>query len=116
MRRLIVPVTCLIFMSLISCEQYIIDLPDVPTDVSYSADVQPIFDANCTACHNGGTDPNLSSGNSYDALIDDGFVDTGDPEASLIYVVLTEGAHASRATDLEKLTILGWIMEGAEDN
>lgn len=118
MKRLTLLAVSVMVGVLCSCEQYIIEGPDVPTDVSFSDDIQPIFNAggaNCVQCHNGGRDPDLSEGNSYDALIDGGYVDTDNPEESGIYTIFS-GSHASRATLEEQAFILGWVYEGAENN
>jgi hypothetical protein len=59
--------------------------------------------------------PDLRAEFSYEELIDGGYVDTGDPEASELYQTL-QGSHSSRATEEEKAIILGWITEGAQNN
>lgn len=118
MRRLILPVTCILFMSLIACEKYIIEAPDIEPGISFADQVQPIFTpdgADCVNCHSGGRPPDLRPENSYDALIDGGYVDTDDPESSVLYTKL-RGTHDSRATEEQKLTILQWITEGALNN
>jgi len=119
MRRLIFLLTGALFLTLSGCTKYQIPAPecpeDLPTNVSFSGDIQPIFNANCIVCHSGGQPPNLSEGWAYDELIDGGYVDTDFPCESEIYQVLT-GTHTGRATDDEVLTILGWIDEGAQDN
>ena len=98
-----------------SCEMYTIPKADVPTDVSYATDVQPIFDSKCVGCHGGGAiQPNLRPGNSYNALVNGGYVDTDDPESSSIYAKCAEG-HGG-ANQEEAATILGWIIEGAQNN
>ena len=118
MRRLTILAGSMIVI-LASCTQYEIPAPecpeDLPTNVSYSADVQPIFDANCVMCHSGGQSPDLRPDWSYDELIDGGYVDTDFPCSSKLYEILT-GSHDGRATDEEELIILGWMDEGAEDN
>ena len=41
----------------------------IPDTVSYSKDVQPLWDASCISCHKtGGTAPDLTSANSFSAL------------------------------------------------
>lgn len=115
MKRLIFITACVMIGFLCSCEKYIIPAPDVPTDVSFSADVQPIFNAKCVNCHGGNRAPDLRPNNSYNALVKGDYVNTDDPEASELYQVLL-GSHNSRATPDEKATILGWIYEGAENN
>jgi hypothetical protein len=108
---------------LAACTQYEIPKPpcpeDLPTGVSYSADVQPIFDQNCVMCHSGAQSPDLSPDWSYDELIEgtdsngNPFVDTEFPCASGLYEKLAAGHNAEEE---EILTILGWIDEGAQDN
>ena len=101
------------------CSDYIIPAPEypenIPENVSFSGDVQPIFDQNCVMCHGGGQVPTLLPGWSHDELISNGLVDTDFPCSSIIYEKLT-GNHSGRASDEEILTILGWIAEGAQDN
>ncbi len=119
MRRLMMILTGSLIVILSACTQYEIPAPecpeDLPTNVSYSADVQPIFDANCVGCHSGGQSPDLRPAWSYDELIDGGYVDTDFPCSSELYQKLI-GSHDGRATDEEELIILGWMDEGAEDN
>ena len=118
MRRLIMLLTGSLIVILAACTKYEIPKPpcpeDLPTNVSYSGDVQPIFDANCVMCHSGGQSPDLSPDWSYDELVPE-YVDTDFPCSSLLYETLT-GSHTGRASEDEVLTILGWIDEGAEDN
>jgi hypothetical protein len=105
----------MLLLLVVSCEQYIIPPPEVPEGVSYSADIQPIFNDNCVGCHSGGMPPDLRAEFSYDELIDGGYVDTDDPESSELYQKL-QGTHSSRATEEQKAIILGWIIEGAQNN
>ena len=104
---------------LAACTKYEIPKPpcpeDLPTGVSYAADVQSIFDSNCVMCHSGAQSPDLRPDWSYDELIDGGYIDTDFPCSSLLYETLT-GSHGDRIEDDQVLTILGWIDEGAEDN
>lgn len=116
MRRLNLPVTCLLVMSLFACEQYIIEKPEIQEGVSFSTQILPIFESACVSCHNGGIAPDLSAENAYEALFDGNYVDTLNAEGSEIYSKLRVGAHDSRATEEEKLLILQWITEGALNN
>ena len=119
MRRLLMILTGSLIVILAACTKYEIPKPpcpeDLPTNVSYSADVQSIFDNSCVMCHSGGQVPDLSPGWSYDELIDGDYVDTDFPCSSKLYEKLT-GSHADRVTEEDVLTILGWMDEGAEDN
>ena len=102
-------------MSLISCDDYIILKPVIEAGVSYSTQIQPIFDKGCVSCHPDIKDLDLSPEQSYDALFDGSYVDTLAPESSELYLKL-RGTHDSRATEEEKLIILQWITEGALNN
>jgi mono/diheme cytochrome c family protein len=103
-----------------------------PDPVSFSADVQPIFDSNCIGCHgqngNGGQD--LRAENSYANLV--GVDATGgagkrvvadDPESSVLYLKMTgapgvgsvmppTGGLPAEVTDI----VRQWVAEGALDN
>jgi len=95
--------------------EYPLDCPDGTLGVSYSGDIQPIFNSSCVSCHSGGQAPDLSEGWSYDELTEGGYVDTDSPCESDLYQVFS-GTHEGRATDEEADQILGWIQEGAQDN
>ena len=91
------------------------DFPDdFPTLISYSAQMQPFFDAKCVSCH-GGNSPNLESPGSYDNIINGGHVNTTDPPSSSLYTVLFD-FMGSNVTDGEKAMVLAWIEQGAIDN
>lgn len=100
--------------------------------VSFAADVQPIFNTNCTTCHglngNGGLD--LRPGEAYGNLVGvdaNGYagkrVVAGDPDASVIYRKLTgatgvggpmppAGMLPTETTDI----VRQWIAAGAAEN
>ena len=119
MRRVIIIVTGLVIAILSACSDYTIPTPpceEGATDVSYSGDIQPIFNSNCVSCHSGSQSPDLREGWSYDELIDGAYV--AEPEfacESTLYQIFS-GTHDGRASDDEILQILGWIQEGAQDN
>lgn len=105
--------------------------------ISFAADVQPIFTANCTTGCHGGRVPSsgldLSAGSAYEALVGvpsmcpDGrlLVAPGDAEASLLYQKVADvgGCGGSRMplgrsplSSEEIATIRGWICGGARDD
>src|SRR6478672_2132389 len=67
-----------------------------PQDVSFSGDLQPIFDANCTTsgCHDDkpSHNPSLVAGRSYNALMSGGYVNTAVPNSSVLYNEVKSGA------------------------
>ena len=119
MRRVIFLMTGLMILILSGCSNYEIPAPECPvgeTDVSYSGDIQPIFNNKCISCHSGNQAPDLSDGWSLEELVDGGYL--AEPEfacESSLYQVFS-GTHAGRLTDEELMQILGWIQEGAQDN
>lgn len=104
-----------------------------PTVVSFAADIQPIFDANCLDCHgaaaNGGLD--LRAAATPGSLVNVasvGYAGTrvvpGDPHTSVLYLKVEGDAstgarmpfgRAALAPAL-RLLIHDWIEQGALDN
>ncbi|HRG34387.1 MAG: hypothetical protein JNK69_04125 [Saprospiraceae bacterium] len=98
---------------------------EVTEVVSLTKDIQPVFNNSCSisGCHNsGGIKPNLSEGNSYNSLSNGGYVNTGSPEASGIYLWLA-GKRATpmppsgpaNPSNINQL-VLAWIKQGANNN
>jgi hypothetical protein len=98
-----------------ACEKVVYPPPEIPDQVSYSQDIQPIWDNNCINCHRGSRDPDLRKENSYASLVDGRYVNTDNPGDSELMKTLY-GSHDSRASEAEKQQILVWIGEGAKDN
>ena len=127
MKRYILP---LMFSSLLltACEKdynYIAPSTPPPTGgnnnstVSFSTDIQPIFNAHCNAapCHGGGNSPTLTAGSSYAEI--QNLVSTSNPTSSILYTEVNtgkmpEGSSKLPAADITK--ILTWIQEGAKNN
>ena len=95
-----------------------------PATVSFSKDIQPIFNANCntSGCHSG-TKPagnlNLESNQAYANLMDSksGYIDTMKPVNSILYVSMTSKTNPmppNGKLDACKIElVLKWIQEGA---
>ncbi|HWZ28672.1 MAG TPA: Ig-like domain-containing protein, partial [Gemmatimonadales bacterium] len=94
-----------------------------------SSDVQPIWTANCTSCHfTGGTNPNLTTGNSRAATVGVAAVCTsgtrivaGSSATSVLYLRMTGGSCgamppsgilAAATTNI----VRDWIDNGAQNN
>ena len=91
--------------------------------VSYTADIVPIFEKNCSisGCHAaGGIAPDLSSENAYLSLTSGGFVEIDNPENSRLYGFvsgkLTPAMPISGADPVIAAKILAWIQQGAQNN
>jgi len=104
---------------------------DVPAEgISYSQDVQPIYDQNCIDCHPGSGNLDLTADNSYAETVNvsaSGYsgilVVPGDPEASVLYKKIDgSGAYGSNMpvggslSQTQINTIKQWILEGAQNN
>jgi hypothetical protein len=91
----------------------------VPSTVTFSANIIPVFTANCakSGCHVKGVQaPDLSTANAYTSLIYYGYVDTDFPEQSAVYLKITTGSMKDKATDTDRALILKWIQQGALNN
>ncbi len=93
----------------------------LPTNVSFSSDVQPVFTRNCalSGCHVSlAVHPLLEAGLSYDALTKGGYVDVIVPTAGILYQEISEGNMPPNKpiSSREAGLILGWLSEGAKNN
>lgn len=99
------------------------DVPVIVDSVYFADDILPIFNADCntSGCHNtGGTPPDLSPGNAYDALINGNFIDVSTPENSELYKWMRGEYNLPMPLtgpdpDYNAL-ILAWITQGAKNN
>ena len=98
-------------------------LPPPPAGVSFSKDVIPVFNSNCSlsGCHNGVDHaPDLRASAAYDALWEGGFIDTIAPENSGLYLWMAglKGLPMPPSgviqTDVD--LVRQWIAEGALNN
>lgn len=93
--------------------------PPPPGDTtSFSLEVVPIWtEAGCTACHNGGQAPDLSSPDVYNIIVGEGLVVAEDPAASIIYTYpLPDEGHYKTYSSAQALLVQYWIDEGAKNN
>ena len=87
------------------------------SNLSYSADVQPIFTSKCVGCHGtGATSPDLTAANSFNSLNSLGLISTGNPSQSTLYVQMSSGTMATNCTPSDAATVLAWIEQGAKNN
>ena len=93
--------------------------------ISFIKGIIPRFQERCAVsdCHDGVTSatmpisPFLDSINAYNELWSGGYIDTANPENSLLYEsILPGGEMYEYATDADRATILEWIKEGALNN
>ena len=118
----VIPVLFLGLFLLFGCEKYSFGPPILPPKTySFQTDIQPIFTSKCIGCHGSGKQqPTLQDGLSYASLTGGGFISSdpeNSPETSILYQQITTGpGHTSILNDLQKLSILEWIRQGALNN
>jgi hypothetical protein len=100
-----------------SCEKYKYTPPavDPQTTWHFQADIQPIFTANCVACHAGSLSPDLRDGKSYQSLKGSGYINLP-AENSKLYKQMNTTSHLPRSTETDRLKVLYWITQGTQNN
>ncbi len=116
-----------IFLLLMGCYKdktvYFDTGEEITRQVSFSNDVVPIFNKSCniSGCHSpGGKTPDLSIVNAYTSLSNGGYVNTSDPQSSILYLWMT----GKKATPMPigginkdyNALVLAWIKQGAQNN
>lgn len=96
------------------------ETPDVDptTPVSYSTQIQPIWNDHCILCHkSGGTPPDLTAGNSFAQVNTSKYINTGSPAQSLL-VKRVDGSFSGHktVTAAQVALITVWIQQGATNN
>ncbi len=99
----------------------------LPATVSFNNDIIPIFNSNCSfsgchssASHSGGL--TLEATVAYSQLLNSGsgYVDTLNPELSLLYSRLISASNPmppnAKLNDCSKQLILKWIQQKAKNN
>ncbi|MCK5822267.1 MAG: hypothetical protein KAH17_10275 [Bacteroidales bacterium] len=112
-------VLLLMLAALWSCEYETIVPGEVVVDgpVSYSEDIAPVLDNQCSGCHGGATAPDLRIDKSWGDLNTMNLVDTNNPADSELVIKIESGhATSGNLTALQKALILKWIEQGALDN
>jgi hypothetical protein len=98
-------------------EKFIPPPIDTTVVISYSLDIQPVFDANCVSCHPSIYKPDLTPTNSYNALISGNYVVPGDPTGSKLYTKLKPGGSMASYCSSEQLALISsWIYADAKNN
>ncbi|MFO7863230.1 MAG: hypothetical protein R6U85_04460 [Salinivirgaceae bacterium] len=91
--------------------------PEVTDDVSFSADVEPIFStAGCTACHGGNQKPDLTAGNAYESLTSDPKYIDLDNEDNIYAMGAPDSGHFKNYTAEQAAIVKKWIELDAPNN
>ena len=98
------------------------DAGGLPTNVSLSSDVQPVFTKNCatSGCHEAipTYNPSLATGASYSSLTQGGFINILVPTSGILYQQISEGNMPPGApfSSHDANLIIAWLQEGAKNN
>lgn len=125
-RILVVTSIFILMLSLTNCYyDEVIEIEDIPanTAISFSNDIQPIFNTNCVSCHPSVSDPDLTEGNSYTFLTvtDPDMVVPNDADGSELYQrLLGIGGGimppSGALSDADISLVKNWINQGALNN
>lgn len=96
-----------------------VDPDGPPQAVSYKTDLEPIFVSQCakSGCHVAGIKkPNLTSPNSYQAIVNGGYVNLIVPKESLLYKEINGGMKEYIPSASDRQKVYDWIRNGAPNN
>ncbi len=96
---------------------------EITRTVSFASDIISIFNSSCntSGCHSsGGISPDLTVVNAYNSLRNGGFINTGDPQTSELYLWMTGKRGTpmplSGANKNFNALVFAWIKQGAQNN
>lgn len=124
----IIQYVMMLMVSLMATSCYYDEMPPeavipIPDTVSYSKDVQPLWDQSCISCHKpGATAPDLTAANSYAALVTNSkYVVSGNAAGSKLHKSLVGDGAAIMPTEGKwsdsKIALVDkWINDGALNN
>jgi hypothetical protein len=125
-RILGVTASLILILTLSSCyyDEVVEEVIIPNNDVSFAADIQPIFNTNCVSCHPTVAQPDLTEGNSYTALINlSGSIVPFDADASELMEMLNFEPGADNPmppqgvmSPINISLIRDWINQGALNN
>jgi hypothetical protein len=119
-----------LLLSLVSCSYEKVEPQgscEIPDNVSFSNDIQPVFDEHCNTagCHSGGNPKgnlNLEASKSYAQLWNkkSGYIDTLNPQFSVLYASMNSSSNPmppnGKLDKCELDLVLKWIQQKAKNN
>lgn len=91
--------------------------PPPDAEISFSNQIQPIFDTKCAGCHPPAAGLDLTPGNAYGSINKTPLIEPSNPSSSVIYTKpAPNGGHPGTYSQTESATVLQWIEQGAINN
>ena len=94
--------------------------PDGPPQaVSFKDDLEPLFNSKCatSGCHGAGAHkPEMTTGVSYQSIVNGGFVNTVVPKSSRLYIMINSEMSEYIPSPKDKAKVYDWIRNGAPNN
>jgi hypothetical protein len=126
MKKLIIYLTVVIVaVGITGCYKDVI-YPDVAADpdgppqaVSFSAEVAPLLNTKCAiaGCHvSGAHSPVLTTSQSYQALVNGGYVNVLLPKESILYKMINGEMREYIPLSADRQKVYDWIRNGALNN
>jgi hypothetical protein len=101
-----------------------VNIPAVPPNyegppqfVSYSKELSPLFNDQCSGCHKaGGPHPHLTSDVSYNEIVNGGFVNLVVPKESILYIQINGNMQQYIPSASDRQKVYDWIRNGCPNN
>src|SRR6478609_7883789 len=96
-----------------------VDPDGPPQPVSFSTDLAPLFNSSCAlaGCHvSGGHKPYMTTGISYNEIVNGGFVNTSVPKSSILYLKINGEMRVYMPSAENRQKVYDWIRNGAPHN
>ena len=128
LKNLITTLSVIFILSSCTSDYIVPEPPEPPVNpndttpesiISYSGEIQPIWNAKCMPCHaQGSALPTLADGKSYQSLMSiSGMVDTITPTNSTLYKsMITGGSMSAYCKKADADSVKKWISQGAKNN
>ena len=94
--------------------------PDGPAQpVSFSTELKPLFNSSCAlvGCHvSGAHKPYMTTNDSYNQIVNGGFVNTTVPKSSILYSMINGEMKEYIPSAVNRQKVYDWIRNGAPNN
>jgi hypothetical protein len=96
-----------------------VDPDGPPQPVSFSTELKPLFNSSCAlvGCHvSGAHKPYMTVNDSYNQIVNGGFVNTTVPKSSILYSMINGEMKEYIPSAVNRQKVYDWIRNGAPNN